>query len=387
MQAVIFAGGHGKRCRPLTLTRPKPLLKVGNITIIEHNIDQIKEIVDEIIIVTGYMGEKIEEYVSANYKGIKFVKQKQQKGTGDALLCVEDLIKDEFVVMNGDDLYSGFDIWQCMKNNYCALAKEEKEKYRRFGVFILNDGYIVDAVEKPKEPISILASTGLFVLDKKIFEHIKKLPKPDFGEYYLIDAVKALAKENKVYCEKVKDYWCPIGYPWDLLNANKTLLDRLEPANYGKIHDTSKVYDKLFLGEGSEIRDFCVIEGPVIIGDNCKIGPFAHIRPYSVVGDNCIIGEYTILKNAIIFENTGIAHRNYIGDSIIGSNVNFGVGADATNLKLNRKEVGAVIEFDYIKTGLKKFGAIVGDGAQIGGHVKLNPGSVIQPDELVLKDR
>lgn len=383
-----MAGGLGTRCRPLTLTRPKPLLKAGNTTILEHNLDQLDEFdcIKEVIIITGYMSQKIEEQLKDKYQGIIFVKQEKQLGTGNAVLCCEQALEDKFIVMNGDDLYSKKDIEKCIRHEYSALACEQ-EDYSRFGVFILKDNYIDDAVEKPKEKISNLVSTGLYVLDKKIFAYLKNLPKSEKGEYFLLEAVKSFAKENKVYCETVEDYWCPIGHPWDLLKANKLLLDRMESEiQKCRILD-SNIYGKINVGKGTLIEDNCVIKGPVYIGKNCHIGPFAYIRPYSSIGDNCRIGEFAKIKNSIIFENSAVPHDSFVGDSIVGSNVNFGIKADATNLKLNRKNVKVYVNYKRIDTGLQKFGAIIGDGAQIAGHVKLNPGAVIQPNELVFEDK
>ncbi|MEM4397638.1 MAG: sugar phosphate nucleotidyltransferase, partial [Candidatus Woesearchaeota archaeon] len=115
-QAIIFCAGKSTRTWPLTITKPKPLLKIANKEILSYNIDTIKEFVNEILIVIGYHKEQIIDFVNANYineknsnlknqkLNIKFIEQKELNGTGSALLSVKDHLKDRFIVMNGDDI-------------------------------------------------------------------------------------------------------------------------------------------------------------------------------------------------------------------------------------------------------------------------------------------
>src|SRR4030043_872326 len=123
-QAVILAAGKSTRCYPLTLTRPKVLLKVANKTLIEHNLEQLNGIVGEVIIVIGYKKEMIKRLIGNKYKkiNIKYVEQKQQLGTANALLQTKDLIKSNFVVLYGDDLYFKEDIKQFANEGYALLA-------------------------------------------------------------------------------------------------------------------------------------------------------------------------------------------------------------------------------------------------------------------------
>ncbi len=143
MQAVMLAAGKSTRTYPLTLTRPKPLLKFMNKTLIEHNLQQLEGLVNEVIIVIGYKGEMIKKKIGNKFGKLKiiYVEQKKQLGSGHALMEVKDLLKDRFLVMNGDDIYCKKDIAKCLKHKYCVLAKPE-ERPERFGVIILKKNYV-----------------------------------------------------------------------------------------------------------------------------------------------------------------------------------------------------------------------------------------------------
>src|SRR3989344_2071773 len=124
MQAVILAAGKSTRTYPLTLTRPKPLLKAANKTILEHNLDNLNGAVDEVILIVGYKMEMIREKFGNNYNTIKikYIEQKEQLGTGHAAMLAEPYIKDKFILMAGDDIYSRDDIKKCVKYPYSILT-------------------------------------------------------------------------------------------------------------------------------------------------------------------------------------------------------------------------------------------------------------------------
>jgi len=107
MQAVILAAGEGIRLRPLTLDKPKPLVKIDGKTLLEHNLDQLIGLIDEVILIIGYKGDMIKEYIGSEYQSmkIKYIEQKEQLGTGHALMQAKKLIKGKFLVLMSDDLY------------------------------------------------------------------------------------------------------------------------------------------------------------------------------------------------------------------------------------------------------------------------------------------
>ena len=171
-QAVILAAGKSTRTYPLTLNKPKALLKVLGKTILEHNLDQLEGLVDEVLVVIGYKAEMIKTTIGNSYKGIKikYIEQKNQTGTGSALLECKNRgsLEDRFLVLNGDDFFSRKDIENCLHHKYSVLASEVKDP-QNFGIFGLKGNKVIGLEEKPKQPKSNLANTGLYVFDKEIF--------------------------------------------------------------------------------------------------------------------------------------------------------------------------------------------------------------------------
>ena len=224
MKAIILAAGLGTRMGELTKDMPKPLLKVKNKTLLEHNLNALKDLVDEIIIVVGYKKEKIMEFLGMNYNGIKitYVVQKEQKGTGDALIAVNgfntEILKNRFILLMGDDIYSKEDIENCLKYDNAILTQKVKDS-SRFGVYIVEDGLIKDMVEKPKEFVSELANAALYVFDGVELQYMQVSER---GEIEFTDVVKKIVKERDVHCVLAKR-WISIATPEDLERAERLL--------------------------------------------------------------------------------------------------------------------------------------------------------------------
>jgi NDP-sugar pyrophosphorylase family protein len=134
---------------------------------------------------------------------------------------------------------------------------------------------------------------------------------------------------------------------------------------------------KITIGEGSVIEAGCYIKGPCYIGKNCTIRHGAYLRGNVITGNACIIGHDTEVKNSLFFDKAKAPHFAYIGDSIVGNNVNIGAGTKCANIKLNQAEIIVTYREKKINTGLYKFGALIGDGCQIGCNTVLNPGTIL----------
>jgi UDP-N-acetylglucosamine diphosphorylase / glucose-1-phosphate thymidylyltransferase / UDP-N-acetylgalactosamine diphosphorylase / glucosamine-1-phosphate N-acetyltransferase / galactosamine-1-phosphate N-acetyltransferase len=131
------------------------------------------------------------------------------------------------------------------------------------------------------------------------------------------------------------------------------------------------------IGKGSVVEPGVFIKGPCIIGENCHIRHGAYLRGNIITGNNCVIGHTTEMKNTIFLDNVHAAHFAYIGDSIIGNNVNLGAGVKCANYRLDKSEIVIRENEKKIFTGLRKFGAIIGDNSQVGCNSVLNPGSIL----------
>ncbi len=334
MQAVILAAGKSTRTYPLTLTRPKPLLKVANKTLLEHNLDNLIGLVDEIIIIVGYKKNLIKKYMGYKYKNIKirYVDQKQQLGTAHATSLAEPYIKGRFILFAGDDIYSKPDMKNCAKMQNAVLTARVKNP-RDFGVILAKNNILIDFVEKPKTFVSDLISTSFYSFGKKIFSYINKIKKSARNEFELPDAVKLMSKDEKFYCIASK-HWLPIGYPCDLLNADRILR-----------------------------------KGKNLIGKNSRV--YGNIKNSSI-GNNCVIKGN--VKNSIIMDNTLIDKNSVVEDSVIGDNVHFRgkiISMSTSYSTVNGKKIK-----------VDRLGVIIGDNVT-AINVKIKAGCKIWPNKKI----
>ena len=392
IQAVIMAAGKSTRTWPLTLTKPKPLLKVMNKEIIKHNLDALQGLVSEVIIIVGFKKEMIIEEIGHKYGKLKirYAEQKRQLGTGHALKYVEKLIKGKFIVMGGDDIFSKKDIKACLRHKYAVLGCKVEDP-GRFGVFVVKGKEVKKVVEKPKKFVSDIANAGLYVFDKSVFKF--KLRKSQRGEYEIVDYINALIKKERVVCEKVKGRWLSVGNPWDLIEANSVLVSEIKNDIKGKVEKNVIVKGKLKAGKGTEILSGTYIKGNVIIGENCLIGPNCYLRGNTSIGNGCHIGQAVEIKNSVIMDNAKVPHLSYIGDSVIGENSNLGAGTITANLKHDNKNVRSVVKGKIVDTGRRKFGTIIADDVHTGINTTIYPGRKIWPGvstlpgEIIDKDK
>lgn len=132
------------------------------------------------------------------------------------------------------------------------------------------------------------------------------------------------------------------------------------------------------IGKGTKIYPGAYIEGPCILGENVEIGHAAFIRAYSLIGNFCKIGHATEVKHSVFFNHAKAPHFNYVGDSILGHDVNLGAGVICANYKINKKEVFVKLGDKKLATEMKKFGAIIGDGSSLGCNSVTNPGTILR---------
>ena len=392
MKAVILAAGKSKRTRPLTLTSPKPLLTVANKPIIEWTLSQLKGLADEAVIITEKGNDQIKNHLGSSYGRLKlsYQFQRKQEGTGRAVLEAKKLVKGKFILLMGDDFYKKSDIKRCLNGKHCVLAKDI-ENVQGFGEIVAEGRTLKRIKEKPSRPGPGKANAGLYVLDQKIFGFCERLRKSPRGEYEFTEALNAFARKNHVAVETA-DFWTPITYPWNLLEANKTFLNDVKRKIDSKPEKGVTLKGKIQIGKNTTLRAGTYIEGPAVIGDNCDLGPNCYIRPHTSIADNCRIGASVEVKNCIVMENSKIGHLSYLGDSVIGKGSNIGAGFIVANLRHDGQEIKSMVNGKLISTQRAKQGVIMGEGVKTGiGTLvypgrKIWPGKTTLPGEIVKKD-
>ena len=164
-------------------------------------------------------------------------------------------------------------------------------------------------------------------------------------------------------------------YPWEALPQIRDFILNLIPSLDKSVYE--EVKPTVWIAKSAKIAPSADITGPTIIGENTEIRPSAFIRGSALIGNGCVIGNSTEVKNAIIFDSVQIPHYNYVGDSILGYRSHLGAGAVTSNVKSDKTLVTVKVNGEKIPTGLKKFGAMVGDYVEIGCNTVLCPGTVI----------
>ena len=330
MKGILLHGGHGTRLRPLTHTGPKQLLPIANKPMSEYCIESMKSAgVTEIAIIIGGIGsQKVKEYYgNGNQFGIKinYILQDFPRGIAHAISLCEDFIGDEkFLVFLGDNIIqksinefaSEFE----KSDDAASILLCEVDNPSRFGIADIQNGQIKKIIEKPKNPPSNLAVTGIYFLTPIIFDIIKRLKPSWRNELEITDALDMLLNEKHCISYKmITHYWKDTGTPEDIINANKTILENMVPEFKGKKDSTVLIQGNVSIGNNTRISDQVKIIGPVIIGNKCNISGDAIIGPNTSIGNECNILGGTI-QDSIIMNNCKIGKNVNLRNSIISSN-------------------------------------------------------------------
>ncbi len=192
--------------------------------------------------------------------------------------------------------------------------------------------------------------------------------------------------------EELREMILACRFPWDLLAIQERVMAEWEEKIFGDVHPAAVIEGRVQLGKGSRILPGVFIEGNVVIGEGCKIGPNCYVRGSTAIGDRCHIGQSVEIKNSILLSGTNVGHLSYVGDSILGENVNFGAGTIVSNLRHDGRNHLSAVNGIQTDTGRRKFGAVVGDGVHTGIGTLVYPGRKIGagmftlPGDIVRKD-
>ena len=304
MRAVIPVAGIGTRLKPHTFTTPKVLLNVGGKPMLGHILDKLlEEGVHKATFVIGHLGDQIKDYVIREYPSIKadFIEQKKMEGLGHAIYTAIPTFDDkEIFIILGDTVFD-VNLKDVFKNKQSALGVKKVDDPSRFGVAVLENGYIKKLVEKPTTLVSNLALVGLYYIANSdaLIKSLNNLVQKDIrtkGELQLTDALQMMLDDG----EKIKTFdvngWYDCGKPETLLSTNRFLFDKKR---------VTKKFENV------------VINPPVFIAEDAKIENSV-IGPYATIDKGCIIKE-SVIKNSIVGTNSQVS-KAMLNGSIIGNN-------------------------------------------------------------------
>lgn len=329
MKGIILHGGHGTRLRPLTHTGPKQLLPIANKPMSQYCVESLVNAgITEIAIIIGGLGaNKVQEYYGDGERfGAKFtyVNQDYPRGIAHAIsLCHRFIENDKFVVFLGDNILKKSIVDYVLKfeqsDSTASILLCEVDNPTQFGIADVKDGIIKKIMEKPKNPPTNLAVTGIYLLTPKIFDIINRLKPSWRNEYEITDALQMLLMEGyKITYDMVTDYWKDTGTPHDIIHANEAILKNMKPYFNGNKDNDVSISGNVMVGDGTIIKNGSRVIGPVIIGKNCIVDS-ASIGPNTSIGDNSKLTKCDT-KDSIIMSGCNINGTFKIRNSIIAFN-------------------------------------------------------------------
>ncbi|HXS36448.1 MAG TPA: sugar phosphate nucleotidyltransferase [Flavipsychrobacter sp.] len=303
MKAIIPVAGAGTKLRPLTYTQPKALIPLAGKTILSVIVDQLLDAgVKDFVFVIGYLGEKIQRYISKTYPNLSYtlVNQNDRRGTGHAIWLTRDAVQDDEVMIVLGDTVCDYNVREVMNSSVSQIGVRKVDDPRSFGVAELDDkDNVLRMVEKPLIPKSNMAMVGIYYIKetKAMYEaldnHLHNRADED-GEYHLTNALQHMI-ENKINFKAFRvNNWFDCGKKETLLSTNAILLKKLtdeKGEQQIQSYDTTVIIPPVSIAEGCNIRHS-------IIGPNVTIGEFTTIDS-SIIKDS-IIGSYAELEEVVL---------------------------------------------------------------------------------------
>ena len=393
MQTVLLAAGQGTRMRPLTDDRPKPTLPVAGEPMVARTARTAAAAgASRFVVVVGYRAEAVRDALGDEIAGVPvtYVEQPDQRGTADAVrVAAPELDDAPLARLNGDARGDGPARARRVDGGP-AVGSRRVDDPTQYGVLQTSDDGETDTprvtgvVEKPAEPPSNLINTGAYVFPARARDWLD-VSESERGEAELTDVLERVADAETVRAVPF-DRWLDVGRPWELLEANEWLLSELDRrvADDATVHADADLRGDVVVERGAEIDAGVVIEGPVLIAAGASVGPNAYVRGATYVGRDAKVGHSVEVKNSLLFRGATVGHLSYVGDSVLGREVNFGAGTTVANLRHDDAAVETTVKGQPVSTGRRKFGVVCGDGVKTGIQTSLNAGCVLDSDETTI---
>lgn len=327
MKAVVMAGGEGSRLRPITSNRPKPLVPICNVPIMEHILTLLKRHgMTQVVSTLHYLADEIQgTFGDGSEFGVEmdYSIEDTPLGTAGSVKKAESLLRsdDPFLIISGDaltdcNLAKAIEYHKA-KGSLATLILYRVPTPLDFGVVITDDdGRVIRFLEKPgwSEVFSDTVNTGMYILEPEIFDYMEPGKNYDWSS----DIFPRLLEEGKpMFGYVMEEYWCDVGSLGQYREAQEHLMS-------GRI-DLPIAYDaksnNTYVGTNSTIDDAAVIVPPVVIGRNCKIKRGARIGPYTVLGDNTLVEEDATVERSIVWDSAYIGNAVSVRSAVIGTRV------------------------------------------------------------------
>ena len=325
MKGLVLSGGAGTRLRPITHTSAKQLVPVANKPVLFYGLEAMRAAgIDDVGIVVGETRAEIEAAVGDGSRfglRVTYLPQEAPLGLAHAVLIAEEFLGDSpFVMYLGDNLLKEgiapfVRDFERSEPDALILLQRVKDP-SEYGIAELQDGRVVQLVEKPAEPKSDLALVGVYLFTPAVFESVKAITPSARGELEITDAIQHMIDRGlRVEPHTVTGWWKDTGKLEDMLAANRLILSTIESDLRGEVVE-STLEGPVQVGEGSLIER-CTVRGPVVIGAGCRLSD-TFVGPYTAISDGVVV-EHAEIEHSIILENSRISRLGArMTDSLIG---------------------------------------------------------------------
>jgi bifunctional UDP-N-acetylglucosamine pyrophosphorylase/glucosamine-1-phosphate N-acetyltransferase len=364
------------------------MIPIGGKPIISYVMESLqKNGISKALVIAGYGKEAIRSYLGDGGHfglGIEYAVQPKRAGTADAIKLAEDYVANEpFLTVYGDQLIFPNSVEKVLNahqtnsdGNIMALVTIDTPEY--YGIVSVENSRVKKIVEKPssKRLVKCLANAGVYIFQPNIFSAISQTKKSRRGEFEITDSLQFLIDNgSEVKAVQLdRESWVDIGRPWNILEANESVLKNCRHGIDGVVEEGVRVVPPVTISRNAIVKSGSTIVGPVFVGEDSELGPNCRIRPYTSIGKDVKIGPFCDVKNSVIMDGTKIPHLTYVGDSVIGERCNLGAGTNVANLRLDNATVKTPIRGKLVDSGRRKLGVILGDDVRVGINASLMPG-------------
>ena len=374
--AVVLAAGEGTRLRPLTRNRPKPMLPAADRPILDHVLDALVDAgVEDLHLVVGYKRDRVQNHVGPTFRGrpVTYHVQETQLGSGHALLQAQDALDADFVVINGDQVAAREMIDRVVdahtRSDTVTMAVRESERASAYGAVELRGDRVVDLVERPRDDSYRLMNAGIYAFGPSFFADLDATERRE-GELAITDAItRQTGDQSAVRGVRTEGLWVDATYPWDLPRVARELLAR-------GLVDAPERHTNAYVAADATVHDSAVLQPPVVVARDAVLGPNAVVGPNVAVGQNATVNAGAVVRNSVLDTDARVGAAATAADSVLGQRARLGDGAvlaaDTTDVRVG----------DRVHTDVR-LGAVVADGARLGGGVTVAPGSLVGPDARV----
>ena len=393
MKAVILTAQSSLKLMPFSKTRHKSMIHITGSCILEKTVSDLALAgLKELIVVVNHHQNQIRNHFLTGGRfgvNITYLEQKEPDGIGSAVALCEPLLgREPFLLVYGDIITASDHFRRILGDReetgdgyLTAVTHPEFELHDCGSVYINHEMKITKLLEKRRvEQSQNYVLAGCHILDGTFFDVLRA------NEGHMENALKHCIARGVLNASVWEGDWIDLEYPWHILEANRFMMkafSKVEIPASCSVDPNASIQGPVVLGERVVVRAGAVIDGPCYVGSDTFIGNHCLLRDHVSIGERSTIGFGTEVKNSVFFGNTSVGRLSFIGDSVVGENVEIGSGTITINNHSDKRPIVYRTERKNIAVKRRKLGAFIGDGSKIGSNHTLAPASSIEAGTVV----